>query len=197
MPHRLFIAIRPPEAVRDALVDTMERLEGARWVPDDKLHLTLRFIGEVERPLANDIAAALARIEWPGFALSIDGVGHFAQRGRPTAVWARIVPSPALEGLRQKVEAACERAGAGREVRRFVPHITIARRMPVSRPAVSQHLRVLKDAGLVRDRAVGTRRLYQVNPDGVAALRAYLDRFWDQTLGAFATAVEQAREEET
>jgi 2'-5' RNA ligase len=127
MPHRLFIAIRPPEAVRDALVDTMERLEGARWVPDDNLHLTLRFIGEVERPLANDIATALARIEWPGFALSIDGVGHFAQRGRPTAVWARIVPSPALEGLRQKVEAACERAGAGREVRRFVPHITIAR----------------------------------------------------------------------
>jgi DNA-binding transcriptional ArsR family regulator len=73
----------------------------------------------------------------------------------------------------------------------------LARRMPVSRPAVSQHLRVLKDAGLVRDRAVGTRRLYQVNPDGLAALRAYLDRFWDQTLGAFATAAEQAREEET
>jgi DNA-binding transcriptional ArsR family regulator len=73
----------------------------------------------------------------------------------------------------------------------------LARRVPVSRPAVSQHLRVLKDAGLVRDRAVGTRRLYQVNPDGVAAMRAYLDRFWDKTLGAFAAAVEQAREEET
>jgi hypothetical protein len=53
---------------------------------------------------------------------------------------------------------------------------------------------VLKDAGLVLDRPVGTRRLYQMNPDGVAALRAYLDRFWDKALAAFATAVEQADE---
>src|SRR5690606_31956171 len=52
--HRLFVAIRPPEAVRVALVDTMEGLEGARWVEDDNLHLTLRFVGEVERPVAND-----------------------------------------------------------------------------------------------------------------------------------------------
>jgi DNA-binding transcriptional ArsR family regulator len=56
---------------------------------------------------------------------------------------------------------------------------------------------VLKDAGLVVDRPVGTRRLYQLNPEGVGALRAYLDRFWDKALAAFATAVEQANEEET
>ncbi len=67
----------------------------------------------------------------------------------------------------------------------------LAARLPVSRPAVSQHLRVLKDAGLVRDRAAGTRRLYQLDPDGVGEVRAYLDRFWDQALADFKTAVER------
>jgi DNA-binding transcriptional ArsR family regulator len=61
----------------------------------------------------------------------------------------------------------------------------IARGMPVSRPAVSQHLKVLKEAGLVTDRAEGTRRVYYLDPKGLAALRAWLDQFWDQALAAF------------
>ena len=69
----------------------------------------------------------------------------------------------------------------------------LAREVPVTRPAVSQHLKVLKDAGLVFDRAVGTRRLYQVDPAGVGALRDYLDSFWDQALAAFKTHVEEDR----
>jgi DNA-binding transcriptional ArsR family regulator len=71
-----------------------------------------------------------------------------------------------------------------------VPVGVIAAGLPVSRPAVSQHLRVLKDAGLVRDETVGTRRLYAVDPRGVAELRAWLDRFWDQALDAFKAEVE-------
>lgn len=71
----------------------------------------------------------------------------------------------------------------------------LAQELPVSRPAVSQHLRVLKDACLVLDRPAGTRRLYRLNPEGVAAMRSYLDHFWDQTLAAFAAAVEQDEEE--
>jgi DNA-binding transcriptional ArsR family regulator len=67
----------------------------------------------------------------------------------------------------------------------------LARDLPVSRPAVSQHLRVLKDAGLVSDRAEGTRRVYTVNPAGLEALRADLDRFWTHALSAFKTAVER------
>ena len=67
----------------------------------------------------------------------------------------------------------------------------LARELPVSRPAVSQHLKVLKSAGLVQDRAAGTRRLYHVNPEGVAALRAALDTFWDQTLDTYNNLVEQ------
>jgi DNA-binding transcriptional ArsR family regulator len=71
----------------------------------------------------------------------------------------------------------------------------LAGELPVSRPAVSQHLKVLKEAGLVVDRAVGTRRIYQLNPDGVGALRAQLDRFWSQALAAYKQVVEQPTEE--
>jgi DNA-binding transcriptional ArsR family regulator len=66
----------------------------------------------------------------------------------------------------------------------------LAEELPVSRPAVSQHLRALKDAGLVIDRAEGTRRIYQLRPDGIAELRAYLDRLWEDALGSFARTVE-------
>jgi DNA-binding transcriptional ArsR family regulator len=72
----------------------------------------------------------------------------------------------------------------------------LARQLPVSRPAVSQHLKVLKEAGLVIDRRDGTRRLYQLNPEGVGALRTYFDRFWNRALAAFKQAVEQKQEEE-
>lgn len=67
----------------------------------------------------------------------------------------------------------------------------LAGELPISRPAVSQHLKVLKQAGLVFDRPAGTRRIYQVHPDGVGALRADLDRFWTQALTAFKAVVEQ------
>ncbi len=71
----------------------------------------------------------------------------------------------------------------------------LARGLPVSRPAVSQHLKVLKDAGLVSDRPVGNRRVYQLNPEGLGALRAYLDRFWTLSLDAFKQAAEQSNKE--
>lgn len=67
----------------------------------------------------------------------------------------------------------------------------LAEELPVSRPAVSQHLKVLKEAGLVVDHAQGTRRVYRVVPDGVAAMRDYLDRMWDAALVAFQAAVEE------
>jgi DNA-binding transcriptional ArsR family regulator len=70
----------------------------------------------------------------------------------------------------------------------------IAGELPVSRPAVSQHLKVLKQAGLVTDRQVGNRRIYSLDPDGLGALRAYVDRFWTQALDAFKAAVEQDQE---
>lgn len=70
----------------------------------------------------------------------------------------------------------------------------LARELPVSRPAVSQHLKVLKQAGLVADRPEGARRIYELDPSGVGALRAYLDGFWDQSLAAFKAAAESTKE---
>ncbi|OBH82304.1 transcriptional regulator [Mycobacterium scrofulaceum] len=71
----------------------------------------------------------------------------------------------------------------------------LARDLPVSRPAVSQHLKVLKSAGLVRDRAAGTRRVYQLDPAGLGALRAELDRFWTQALAGYAQRVDESEGE--
>lgn len=72
----------------------------------------------------------------------------------------------------------------------------LAGELPVSRPAVSQHLKVLKNAGLVIDRRNGTRRIYQLDPDGLAELRAQLDRFWNQAFANYKDVVEQAADEE-
>lgn len=72
----------------------------------------------------------------------------------------------------------------------------IARGLPVTRPAVSQHLKVLKEAGLVDDRSEGTRRIYRIDPNGLGAMRAWLDQFWDSALNAFAAEVERASKEE-
>ena len=76
------------------------------------------------------------------------------------------------------------------------PVVELAGAMPVSRPAVSQHLRVLKDAGLVVDQPSGARRIYRVDPDGLAALRADLERFWGKALAAYKVAVEQPTKED-
>jgi DNA-binding transcriptional ArsR family regulator len=69
----------------------------------------------------------------------------------------------------------------------------LANELPVSRPAVSQHLRVLREAGLVTERRNGTRRIYRVDPDGLATLRAYFDEFWNEALAAFKEAAEDER----
>ena len=137
--HRLFAAIRPPEAIRDLLVDAMDDSPELRWVPEDNLHLTLRFIGEVERPLAEDLAAALASVHSPRLELSLSGVGQFAQRNGG-AVWAAVQPREPVAALAAKVERACVTAGLEPEHRAFHPHITLARWNRSAAPAVQRFL---------------------------------------------------------
>ena len=136
---RLFVALRPPSDVRDLLIDTMEPPAAARWQDEDQLHLTLRFIGEVDRRQAEDIAAALGRVPLRPFRVEIAGTGHFARGHQPNAIWARVLPSPELAALRTSVERACLAAGLPPETRAFTPHITIARLTRVS-PPVGQWL---------------------------------------------------------
>ena len=124
--HRLFVAIRPPESIRDQLLDLMEGVPDLRWQQDEQLHLTLRFIGEVERPMADDIAAELGRIRFARFSVALDSVGKFKKR-RHGAIWAGVQPKEQLKALAAKVERACQSAGVEPEQRAYHPHITLAR----------------------------------------------------------------------
>jgi RNA 2',3'-cyclic 3'-phosphodiesterase len=131
--HRLFVAIRPPEDIRDLLIDVMDDGADFRWQSDDQLHLTLRFIGEVERPLANDLAAALATLRAPAFALRLAGLGSFDRRSGGV-LWAAVEPADPVRALAARVERACQAAGLAPERRAYHPHITLARwRGPRSR----------------------------------------------------------------
>lgn len=142
--HRLFVAIRPPEEIRDLLVDAMDDSPALRWVPHDNLHLTLRFIGEVERPVANDIAAALARVRFDSFEAALTGVSRFDRRSGG-ALWAGMAPKQPVTALAAKVERACRQAGLEAERRVFTPHVTIARYGRESRQDADQFER--REAG--------------------------------------------------
>lgn len=138
MRHRLFAAIRPPAPVIDALLALEGAAElhipGARWQDEDRLHLTLRFFGEVEAAQADDLAEALAGVACAPFALALRGVGHFERKGRPHTLWAGLAPSDDLAALQRKVERAARHAALPPETRRFAAHITLARLNAASGP---------------------------------------------------------------
>ena len=124
--HRLFVAIRPPEPIRDQLIDAMDETPDFRWQDEEQLHITLRFVGEVDRPVAEDLAAALHRIHAEPFTLRVSGVGRFEQRNSG-ALWAGVEPKEPLAALAAKVERVCQEVGFEPERRAFHPHITLAR----------------------------------------------------------------------
>ena len=125
--HRLFVAIRPPRPIREALLAAMGGISGARWQREDQLHLTLRFIGEVDRHLAGDVHAALGSVHQPPFEIALNGIGHFERRGLADTVWAGVAPQEPLHALHKKVDAVLSRVGVAPDQRAFLPHITLAR----------------------------------------------------------------------
>lgn len=125
--HRLFVALRPPHAIRAALIAAMHGISGARWQDDDQLHLTLRFIGEVDHHRAEDIAAALGALHGRAITARIAGVDLFEHRGRPHMIWAGVEPHAPLSALHRKVDQLLTRVDVTPETRAFVPHVTLAR----------------------------------------------------------------------
>ena len=125
--HRLFVAIRLPQPVHAHLLGIMGGVSGARWQSEDQLHLTLRFIGEVDRHQAADIDAALASTLHPPFDIALAGVGSFEHRGQPAILWAGVAPQEPLKILHKKIDQAIVRTGLGAEGRAYHPHITLAR----------------------------------------------------------------------
>ena len=125
--HRLFVALRPPAPIRDLLLDVMDGVEGARWQDEDQLHITLRYIGEVDARTAEDAATALSAIRAALPPLRIDGCGTFETKGRPNAIWAGIAPRDPLAALHKKIDRAMIAIGLEPEHRAYVPHVTLAR----------------------------------------------------------------------
>ena len=131
MSVRLFVALRPPASIRERLLDAMEGVPGARWQDDEQLHLTLRFVGEVDERTGEDLVAALGQVYAAAPTISLGGVGKFGGKegggSRSGALWAAVTPHDALAALHRKVDAACVRAGLPPERRAYLPHITLAR----------------------------------------------------------------------
>ena len=126
--HRLFVALRPPALIRSRCLAAMAGgPPGWAWQNEAQLHVTLRFIGEVERPAAEDIAAALSSIRSPQVEMGLHGVGFFDQ-GRQGVLFARATPRDRLEMLHKKIDRAVTTAGIPPDRRAFLPHITLARR---------------------------------------------------------------------
>ncbi|HYD32759.1 MAG TPA: RNA 2',3'-cyclic phosphodiesterase [Azospirillaceae bacterium] len=143
---RLFVGLAFPEAIRDRLSGLAGGVPGARWTDPHNLHLTLRFIGEVDAGRVEDIDEALAAVQAPAFTLVLDGVGQFG-RGKARMLWAGVERTEALNHLQAKVESAVVRAGIPAEERKFTPHVSLARLKDAPMPRVA---RFLEDRGLFR-----------------------------------------------
>jgi len=126
--HRLFVAIRPPAAIRSACLEAMnDGPAGWAWQDDEQLHLTLRYIGEVERPVAEDIASAIGRLNAKPLSIALAGVGWF-DHGPRGALFARVAPRDPLTALHAKIDRLLVAVGLKADQRAFFPHITLARR---------------------------------------------------------------------
>ena len=124
---RIFVGVPLPDAVRERLEKLCHGLPGARWVAPENLHVTLRFIGEVDEAEAEDIDAALAVIRHPAFPLSLAGADCFGSSKKVRVVWAGVEGSEPLIRLYAKVESALVRLGLEPEGRKYKPHVTLAR----------------------------------------------------------------------
>jgi 2'-5' RNA ligase len=136
---RLFVALELPENVRNRLTALEGGVPGARWASDEQLHLTLRFIGEVDGNVARDIDDALAGIRAPGFMLELAGVGEFGGK-KPRALWAGVRANDSLLHLQKKIETAMQRIGLAPEERKFSAHVTLARMRSAPQEKVVQFL---------------------------------------------------------
>ncbi|MEJ0025153.1 MAG: RNA 2',3'-cyclic phosphodiesterase [Rhizomicrobium sp.] len=124
--QRLFVALSIPDTVAQSLALLQAGVPGARWQTREQLHLTLRFIGEVDGRDAAAIHDALSGIVAPAFTLELHGVGEFGTK-HPHALWAGVRPNEALLHLQKKIETAIQRAVLAAERQKYTPHVTLAR----------------------------------------------------------------------
>ncbi len=124
---RLFVGLALPEPVALAIDRLNDAMPGAHWVEPENLHITLRFIGDIDEGDAEDVHHELMRVRAPAFQLSLSGIGAFGQGRKTRALWVGVEKNQALGLLQGRVDAAVVRAGQPHEPRKFVPHVTLAR----------------------------------------------------------------------
>lgn len=132
---RLFVAVDFPPDVRERIADICFGVPGARWVPMEQLHCTLRFAGEVDDATFDDLDHSLSAIEATRFSVSLRDVGYFPPRQDPRVLWVGLEKNSSLERLGALVENAMEEAGVEPEKRKFHPHVTVARLRERTPPA--------------------------------------------------------------
>ncbi len=124
---RLFVGLPVPEAICERLAGLSGGVPGARWIAPENMHITLKFIGDVENGLAEDIDTALQTLRAAPITLNLRGAGFFGKAYGGRMIWAGVEPTDALSHLQGKIEAILDKIGIARETRKFVPHVTIAR----------------------------------------------------------------------
>ena len=127
MSKRIFTALPLPAPISQSLEQLRISLPGARWIESTCMHLTLRFIGEVDGALYQRILEGLKAVQFKTFPLAVEGVGHFPPRGEPKVLYAGITPDNALENLKAKIDQILSNCGIGPDHRKYHPHITLAR----------------------------------------------------------------------
>ncbi len=143
---RLFVAIDLPEDVKECLSDLQSALPNARWVDPDGMHLTLRFIGDLDPRQAEDVDDVLSGVSGRPFALRLKGLGTF---GRPLrSLWVGAEPNAALSALAEKVDAALGRLRLDMDKRKFTPHVTLARFREPPGPALESYMQTHGDFAL-------------------------------------------------
>ncbi len=136
---RLFTALEIPRDAALSLSLLRGGLPGARWIDVENYHVTLRFIGDVEGRVADDIVNGLDRISRSGFDIRLSGVGAFGNK-KPHALWAGVAPSAELSALQAEIDRICLRNGASADARKFTPHVTIARLRNASPLEIASYL---------------------------------------------------------
>ena len=136
---RLFTALEIPRDAALSLSLLRGGLPGGRWIDVENYHLTLRFIGDVEGHVADEIANALDRVRRRAFSLTLSGVGAFGSK-KPHALWAGVMASPDLNALQAEIERICQRLGLPPDARKFMPHVTLARLRNVNPAEVAAYL---------------------------------------------------------
>ncbi|MDD3669115.1 MAG: RNA 2',3'-cyclic phosphodiesterase [Alphaproteobacteria bacterium] len=138
---RLFAGLDIPDAVKEQIQSLPKNLSGALWKSGEKLHLTLRFIGNVEEPVADEIVRTLRDVRFPTFRLGLKELGYFAVGDNPHHLWTGVDDRKAVGELADRIDAAVKKAGGGMNDRfKFMPHVTLAKLQGATLPGVLRYI---------------------------------------------------------